>query len=340
MLLSQRPLTRTDSDWRLLTRRGEERVRTADEALRRGMNVLITGERGAGRTSLLHQVGRRLRDAGLHVVLVDGAAWATPQEAIDAIALAYAATPRAGTPVANASAEDASVRIEALLRGRRRSGGVATLDPSPLTELGSDGAYVLIDNLGGHVAHDLFGRHRDTMWTLRIRWCAAADGADSSIMTPPADVFWEKHVRISRMDPDEVLDLIDRRVEAAEVGDPDVPQVRQARDDLAERLDRPLARDVMATLARVVGTQGDGVVPGDPHRLSRALESGGRRAAALLYEMEVLARPVHAGDEELGRRLGISRARISQLLGDLQEAGLVRSFDQSRRKMYEPVPLP
>jgi hypothetical protein len=47
----------------------------------------------------------------------------------------------------------------------------------------------------------------------------------------------------------------------------------------------------------------------------------------LLAEIEQLARPVWASDEELLRRMGWTRNRAVQVLGQLEDEGFLRSYN-------------
>lgn len=344
MLLSQRPLTGSQVDLPLLVEPAISVVEAICEAVRRGRNVLVLGEPGSGRTTILQLVAHRLRGAGSHVGLVDGAPWETARGLVEAIGAALGQDERP---------DSASHLVNPMeMAGRAISGSGAeyeTTVPRPLNEVDleqlvtlsrSTPSTVLIDNLNGDVAHDVFGRFRDTIWPAAITWVGAADRDDPDVLAPPADVFWEKQIHLQPLSPPQVRDLIQKRIDRSSQQDPDVPAVTAVADRLVTQLRHPSPRAVIAAMVGALEPGGTQVVPGDPVRMGRAEEAGGRRAPMLLYELEVLGRPAHAGDPGLLHPLGISRARASQLLSALADAGLVRSFDHGRRKLYEPVPLP
>ena len=68
--LSDRPLLDTLTDAGLFVDRAAE-LATLGRAARQGLNALVVGSRGMGKTSLLRQLVFRLRVDGLAVVFVD-----------------------------------------------------------------------------------------------------------------------------------------------------------------------------------------------------------------------------------------------------------------------------
>jgi hypothetical protein len=71
MLLSSRPLRDIRADRALFAGRTPQ-LAALDRARRAGLNALVLGDRGSGKTSLLRQVARRLREERCHrVELVD-----------------------------------------------------------------------------------------------------------------------------------------------------------------------------------------------------------------------------------------------------------------------------
>src|SRR4051812_6946179 len=74
--LSGRPLRDTRRDRALFVNRAET-IRAAERTLRNHGNVLLVGERGSGKSSLLRMLGHRLEEGGLRPVTVDGRAAAT-----------------------------------------------------------------------------------------------------------------------------------------------------------------------------------------------------------------------------------------------------------------------
>ncbi len=109
-------------------------------------------------------------------------------------------------------------------------------------------------------------------------------------------------------------------------------------DEILAILDHPHPRDVIRAAADVADAGTTEPVESNQARLEAAHREGGRRAAMLLAELGSLGRPVHAGDEELLARMGLTRPRLVQLLGALAEAGLVAKHREGRRVLFEPKP--
>jgi len=194
---------------------------------------------------------------------------------------------------------------------------------------------VMIDNLRPVPAHSLFGRFRDTLWAAPVVWVAAGDGDRDGYLDEPADVFWEQVEWLEPLDKAAAVDLLQRRIEAASAGDPDVPVMKSARRKLSELLDGGTPRELVRAAAQVADTGSVNAAFGTAERFERAHAAGGRSAAMLLAELERIGRPVHAGDDELLTRMGITRARIVQLLSKLADAELVKRHREGRRIMFE-----
>jgi DNA-binding IclR family transcriptional regulator len=47
--------------------------------------------------------------------------------------------------------------------------------------------------------------------------------------------------------------------------------------------------------------------------------------------------PAHAGDERLLEQVGTTRARVNQVLKELESAGLVTGEQSGRRRLYAPT---
>src|SRR3982074_2066358 len=91
--LSQRPLLSTTADAALFVDR-EREVDTLARAVRLGLNALLLGERGSGKTSLLHVVERKLRDDGTEVGFVEASSASTIDDLVALLSDAVRGTPR------------------------------------------------------------------------------------------------------------------------------------------------------------------------------------------------------------------------------------------------------
>lgn len=337
MLLSQRPLTASDVDASLAIDRSGL-IEQVTGALRRGRNTLVLGESGSGRTSLLQMCAAKLRAFGYQVAIVDAEPWETCRELVKAIESALGQDRREQsftyTVGPYRSTFHSAQPVEHTVPRQLNETDLQTL--GALAKRGKHWV-VILDNLFGEFGHDLFGRFRDVVWPMAITWVAAVDSNDGAVLRPPADVFWEKQVSLGPLAESDVRKIIARRVDVADQDDPDVPVLVANVERITSQLVAPTPRDVIAAMAATVDGEGEGIVAGDATRMGLAHAAGGRRAAMALYELEALGRPAHAGDHELVRAFGLSRARISQLLNALESARLIRSFDQGRRRLYEPV---
>jgi len=170
--------------------------------------------------------------------------------------------------------------------------------------------------------YDVFGRQRDLLWQSEHRWVVAVDDEDrATVMRPPADAFFDVVAELGPFDdralrgllarrvPEEHEHLIEQAVEHAS-GNPR-RAIRLLAATLVDEPDRPqYLKDLWAleTEASVLG-----------------------RTHSMLFAELLNRGGGSASDEELQQSLGVTRARLAQLFGDLQAAGLVVASNERPR---------
>jgi len=315
-VLSNRPLLPTHADSQLYVE--SDAAQRFRSGMDRGLNALVIGEAGSGKTSLLHMAELGLRDAREPVCFVSASEIDQPDQAAAAI---YRAAGDAGwlesvdedLLAAAAHGEDPFVTTQ-LLRA---------LEQAPA------GGRMLVDDITASAGHGLFGRSRDELWQLPLRWGVSIDAQQAAgLLTPPADSFFERQVPLEPLDPVERRQVLERRIDdsdtGAELSDRQV-------DELAEL--GPSNPRRLITFARELadsGTDPQQLIAGAERRRLRAEAVGGRPAAMLVAEMEGRG-PVSAGDPELLTRLGWTRPRAADLLNRLHEAQVVHEYPEHRR---------
>ena len=320
MTLSGRPLLDTRPDYELFVDRADELGRIG-AALEQGLNCLVVGERGSGKTSLVRALMFQARqhedpeDLGLaRLLYVRGAGALSATELLGRAAGALAEyqgdPPAGGWP------------------------GTATGLIAELGERAQRGPVVMIlDDAAADAGNALFGALRDELWSIDLRWLVTVATADSgTLLRPPADAFFEVQVELEPLSVDaakEILRLrmggVDDRLleEAAAIGGGNprrlLDVVREFDGDNSEWSE-------FAAAAR---------------QRQRALILAGRSAHMLAAELEALG-GASASDERLLSRMGWTRARAVQVLGELEKAGLVTTSSvkagQGRpKKIYKVV---
>jgi energy-coupling factor transporter ATP-binding protein EcfA2 len=318
--LGNRPLLATARDQRLAVERPE--VDAVVDLVRRGLNVLLVGDRGSGKTSALHAVAFLLREEGRRTALVDAGPAAGVPEAVAAIAAAVAGEADEGALVREAR------------RGNRSETSVALDTIRSLRGLDEE-VCVLVDELRPGVAHPLFGRLRDELWQTPLRFVASATPGDAAaILQPPADVFFEATVRLEPLGPAAQEELLRRRLDAVEAGRV-LPALRGA--DLGNpRALLAAAREALA------GRTAEGGLAAAVRARARRVAALGPAAERMLAELDRLG-AASASDARLLEPLGWSRQRAAQVGRALEEAGLVssgaaRGDDGRVRRVFAPVP--
>jgi DNA-binding transcriptional ArsR family regulator len=336
--LSQRPLTASDADMDLFVDR-EAEISGTLRSLALGLNVLILGSRGSGRTSLLRRLSRDINDAENlpSAVYVDGSAWPGPSDLVSAIRAAL------GEDLRGEPRWDVVPKVSVL--GSLVGGGyerVPNPRPPVLDESDVRGmaaaedtpTIVLVDGASPQAAHTIFGRFRDTLWEFPHRWVVTGDvDKGTQYLKPPADVFFETLIDLPDLSPGSAHELLQRRVQAAS-SDPDAGRLQPVLTQLVESVPTRTPRNLLtaARLTLLSGRGASAAIDAVAARQQRAAALG--RPAAMLYaELEGLG-PVHAGDERLLDRLGYTRPRVVQLLKELEAEGLVESRSEGRRRIY------
>src|SRR3954453_16153057 len=207
-MLSSRPLMSNAADARYFVDRADG-LQRLEAAIERRLNAIVFGERGMGKTSLLqHLVFRaRERDATeARLVYVDGS---IADDALGVIELVRDELGRAPDladvlggrfnrglhPREHAS--EAAMALDLLRALRDAPPATIVLDGLPSPESG----------------HTLFGRLRDELWQLPYAWIVATHpAARRTLLTPPADAFFEVQLTLEPLSIDDQVEMLARRM--------------------------------------------------------------------------------------------------------------------------------
>ncbi len=323
MELSGRPLFDNPVDAALFVERDEEREIAAN--CRDGVNTLLLGDRGMGKTSLLRHVLFELREEEFPAVGVDAG---SAESVLDLIRMVAAALGRVRfeSPQIDLLSAAGLGETAAILRELRK------LQP-PKPETGPQTAVLIDLSAGAKNIHQLFGRFRDELWQLRFTWIVAAPTElRVDFLTPPADAFFEDVIQLRPLTREQQERLIQLRLEAG------------------EKTPWRLPWDGEANPRRLLEVVRESVRTGEPPeerlmaRVQRENEVSalGRSASMLYAELEDYG-PASASDREFLDRLGWSRQRAAQVLGELEVHGIVRADYQPAeggrpRKVFSIVP--
>lgn len=307
MEASGRPLFDNPADAALFVHRMEADRLEAN--CRDGVNTLVVGKRGMGKTTLLRYVLFRLREEGFPAVGVD---LAPARDALDVLRLVAASLGRTRSLDPSEAGRSAMVGMGEL---GETLNAVRALRSSGL-EKGRPRTAILLDSpLSGKVMHQLFGRFRDELWQLPYTWVLAIpQDMRGALLAPPADAFFEDEIGLGPLDARQQQELIGRRLGPGETMRWRLPQ---GGEDSPRRL-LQIMRESLRT--------GD-----SPERRHDALKVRhaevkrlGSAAAALYEDLEDFG-PASASDQDLLERMGWSRQRAAQVLAELEQADLVRA---------------
>jgi thymidylate kinase len=324
--LSGRPVLGTAADLELFVDREQELEVIAD-TVGAGGNVLVLGERGSGRTSLLRVLDARLRAEHVRSLFVEGALVSSAAELLELIA--YRVAPR--------RAPDYELRrgLERLPESARLLERVRHLER--VLERSSALQVVLVDELtSAETAHVLFGRLRDELWRLPLRWVVAGSMADRVVyLRPPADAFFARVVTLDPLAAGSALSLLRARIPKAAASDARLRSIAATAEGNPRRLVRR-AREIL-----LEGREIEDVAASEERR-EGILAGLGEPARQVVAEIEANG-PASASDEQFLRRLGMTRSRAAQLLAQLEREGILagtyeRAEGRRPRKHYALVP--
>jgi hypothetical protein len=304
--LSGRPLLDTRSDAALFIDRRSELDRL-DRAVAEGLNVLLSGVRGIGKTSLLRHHAHRGRGDGRDVAVLDATGLGDPAAFLRGVARALGVQP---LPEDEPSASEL---VSALAAAAPESG-----------------AALAVDGMSPAVAQAVFGQLRDELWRAPLTWLVScADGDEPAFLRPPADAFFDTTVRLPALSDDAMHDLLRCRATVEELSDEAVTEVVRLAAGVPRRA-IDLARHLVLAPGEVHG--GLSSVEGVRDRLldrEQIVERLGKPARMLLAELETVG-GASASDERLLTRLGWTRARAAQVFGELEREGLVEATTEPR----------
>lgn len=320
--MGNQPLAQSRADQRRFVDRSRE-----TDAIMRGVAasqpVLVLGDRGSGRTSLLNHVAWLLarREDPLQSVIVSGELASNPSQLLGVL---VARVQRLAEP------DGARGRWIEDLRALSMPDGPfgQVVQPAVVMELidllGERLAALerpvclMIDGIAPTVAHGLFGSLRNELWALQgAAWVVAGDSAAEMLyLEPPADAFFQRTVKLGPLSHADSAKLL--RAHVPELSPADVELAIAVGSGNPRRLLRA-ASDIQAGIAPAAPAA-DGVA-------QRATAAAGPLAGALVEYLAAHG-PTSASDKTMLRQIGASRQRASQLMHALESAGLLETIEQ------------
>jgi energy-coupling factor transporter ATP-binding protein EcfA2 len=333
MRLSGRPLLDNAADQGLFVGR-EEVLARIRLSLSSGLNCLVVGPPGSGKTSLVRAVMYRSHEAGDSLWFSYVRANAA-QSAADLLTAVLAAVRKPGGSAASVPPQRSA--LDLLDDLAREIGDLRRAEPGVTPVL------VVEDVLAG-AGSEVFGALRDEVWELDVRWLVTTSTAQvSGWVRPPAEVFFETRLDLGPLTAEEAAELLRRRMEPDEAGEESAAELPAAATDAARETPRrllELARELAA--GPTVGGARLNALAGLEARAA-AIGELSRPARMLAQELEALGWS-SASDERLLARMGWTRPRVIQVMAELVDRGLVDMREESTgrgrpRKLYRLKPL-
>jgi hypothetical protein len=317
-----RPLAQSRADQRRFVDRVPE-TREVLRAIADEQPTLVLGEPGGGRTSLLNHVAWLLAGQSdpRESVVVSGELAHSPAQLLGVL---VARLQRLAEP--DASRGRWLQELQALALPDGPFGELA--QPAILMELVDllgdrlaaleRGVCLMIDGISPTVAHAVFGGLRNELWTLDgAVWVIAGEAADGPLYRePPADAFFARSVQLGPLGDADSAKLLRAHI-------PDLSDEQIARAIAADGSGNPrrllrAAADIQAGIRPTVSAT-DALA-------QRAADHAGPLAGRLAAYLADHG-PAAASDDRLLRHVGASRQRVSQLMHQLESAGLLETLE-------------
>jgi biotin operon repressor len=317
-----RPLAPTRLDQRRFIDRDVE-TRAVRRAVTGGQPVLVLGEPGSGRTSLLNHVAwlQGREDEPWESVVISGELARSPAQLLGVLVARVQRLAEPEAPRGQLLAE-----LQALTLPDGPFGEVA--QPAVLMELvdllgDRLGALdrrvcLMIDGISPTVAHAVFGSLRNELWAIEgVAWVVAGDLASGPLYRePPADAFFARTVELGPLSRADAVKLL--RAHVPELTDRQIDQAVAADGRGNPRRLLRAAADIQAGV--------DPTTAGVNKVVEQAADAAGPLAGRLVAYLADNG-PAAASDERLQREVGASRQRVSQLMHQLESAGLLETLE-------------
>jgi Cdc6-like AAA superfamily ATPase len=320
MQISGRPLLANQVDAPLYVERGiETKILTV---ARRGLNALVIGDAGSGKTSLLHRLEWQLHQENFSVVFVDGRRSDELNEILDRLRIQLGIK---WPPTFLSTIAALNLQIDGVQPPRSAPQAEQTLKLLIDTMSADKRWIVLLDSPERNIARTLFGSLRDAVWQLPISWIVTADSsASDAFRRPPADAFFELVERLGGVSESEAREILGRREVSA----------NNMANFVSSKSTTP--RIVLDHARR---SMFEPTTPGESQKseieFHRRLKDISRAAAMLASELRGQG-AVSASDKDIQQRMGWTRERLTQVLRELETAGLARATEAADGKPGRP----
>lgn len=271
-----------------------------------------------GKTSFLHRLEQRLEKAGRQAIFVD----ASSVDDLAGLLLLIRTRVERELPRSDPPSLDWVRRT--LIGAADVLDMLRDLDRSDLMKP----PVLLVDEISSaEIAHTLFGRLRDEVWSLPYIWVVAGDAAQRPVyLRPPADAFFGTILTLEPFDPRDAIEFLKRRF----------PEMAAAKRRVLAAVGGGNPRRLV-DLARQVLVDGKSVeeLADIEERQARVVDDLGPSARLLLDGVRARG-SVSASDQDLLQQLGWTRNRATQVLNELERAGLLTAAPEKggRKKIY------
>jgi len=331
------------------------------QAIKAGFNVLVVGQRGSGKTSLLNHVEYRLKDDPKEFV-VPVFALSEIKTAADFIWLLARMIHNRSNQLPISKIKRTVLRsLEILVGGgilpevidlaRQPSGEMTHIDQYRVldefvnicTEIKHRGIQpvFLIDEADKmpDLIHGILSSLRDTLWRTGAVYVLTCDEMTKPLMLrPPVDSFFERIVELHPLSYDEMVDFIRKRLKADLFPHEVYKMIHLASNGIPRNIVRT-SRMIAEKHADEHWSPSDFVEKASSilkHDRAMSRSEFLSRSERLVMQYVQDSGPSSASDKNLQTFLAVKRARLVQILTKLERLGFLKSTQVpgTRRKLY------
>ncbi len=337
MRLSGRPLLDNDADQALFVGR-DAQLLAMRRSLQTGLNCLVAGDPGSGKTSLIRALMFRLRSDPIQFSYTRAGDARTASDLLTSVLTSVRnAGPGTGAAPRDVRRQWESVDrqpIELIDELARALADTSRLEPATRV--------IVVEDVPAAAGFETFGAWRDELWQqLDALWLVSTSTAQvSGLVRAPADVFFETKVELGALSAEEAAELL--RLRTDDLAEAERAELIAAALAAAPETPRRLL-EVARELASGPAVGGGRLNTGSGHKArAEALGQVSRPARMLAGEMDAIGW-VGASDQRLLDRMSWTRPRVVQVIGELESRGLVEMREENTgrgrpRKLYRLTP--
>lgn len=335
---SLRPLFPTKYDQSFFVNR-EKELSSIKSSMRSNLNLLLLGNRGSGKTSLLNHAYHNLRnDKKFILILVN----ILPKGISDTESFLNELASSCAKEARNTDRDFYEKYRNAFARAIGLE-GFETIMSILLRE--NKQPVFLIDGFdhNSKLCYDIFSSLREIFWETKSTFIITGDVQQKNVyLKPPVDAFFDKVLEIGKLSSKDIKELFEHRIGKNEISEKVFSALAEHNSDsvtdliliIRENIEKDNSKFDTILQTHNSFTFGASIISPDQSNFQQSDENfkiSPMRKEVLRYLR--MNGPTSASDEKFQEDMGVSRSRLAQMLLRLTSRGLlIKSQDSKKRR--------